>query len=99
LKYGVSDELVLLVELKNIGRVRARALFSRGMKSPNDIKNDPEKFISIIGRPGLVTLEELKIEYKNKEKIKEEIIKTEDSKKEKKGKEESYKKQTFLKDY
>lgn len=97
LKYGVSEELVSLVELKNIGRVRARTLYARGMKSPNDIKKDPEKFISIIGKPGLVTLEELKIDYKKEVKEQEVVAKPIEKKKDKK--EESYKKQTSLNDY
>jgi len=97
LKYGVSEELVSLVELKNIGRVRARTLYARGMKSPNDIKKDPEKFISIIGKPGLVTLEELKIDYKKEVKEQEVVAKPIEKKKDKK--EERYKKQTSLNDY
>jgi len=104
LKYGVSEELVSLVELKNIGRVRARILFSRGMKSPNDIKKDPDKFISIIGRPGLVTLEELNIDYKKKIEEREEAskpieTKNKNERKKREIEKEKYKKQTSLNDY
>jgi len=110
LKYGISQELVPLVELKNIGRIRARSLYIRGIKTPNDIKKDVDKFISIVGRAGLLTLIELKIDY-NSSKLKEEKeipIKQIENKKEnkKKGKKEEeknknekYKTQTFLKDY
>jgi helicase len=64
IKYGIKQELVSLVELKNIGRVRARKLFSQGIKSANDIKNNPDKFIDVVGKFGLDTLKELKIDYK-----------------------------------
>ncbi len=78
LKYGVKKELLPLVELKNIGRVRARKLFDNGIKSAGDIKKEPDKFISIIGRIGLDTLKELKVEYleKLKEPEKKKNIKT-----------------------
>jgi helicase len=66
LKYGVKKELLPLVELRNIGRVRARKLFNSGIKTVGDIKKEPDKFISIIGRIGLETLKELKIEHSNK---------------------------------
>ncbi len=71
LKYGISDELIVLVRLKNIGRVRARRLFNSGIKGITDIKNNPSKFIQVIGKAGLPALQELKIEYKEiKEKNK-----------------------------
>lgn len=39
-KYGVREELLPLVELKGIGRIRARKLFRAGIKKPSDIKNN-----------------------------------------------------------
>lgn len=39
-KYGVFEELLSLVELKGIGRVRARKLFRAGIKKPSDIKKN-----------------------------------------------------------
>lgn len=39
LKYGVKEELLPLVRLKNIGRVRARKLFKVGIKNLEDIRN------------------------------------------------------------
>ncbi|HOW29588.1 MAG TPA: DEAD/DEAH box helicase [archaeon] len=71
LKYGVRKELLPLVELKNIGRVRARKLFDNGITGVSDIKKEPDKFISIVGRIGLETLKELKIEYSENHKIAE----------------------------
>ena len=39
LKYGVKEELLPLVRLENIGRVRARILFRNKIKDVKDIKN------------------------------------------------------------
>jgi helicase len=77
LKYGIKEELIKLVELKNIGRVRARKLFNNNIKTINDIKKDPNKFIDIIGKIGLDTLKELKIEYQSNNKNKEKKIEKE----------------------
>ncbi len=38
MKYGVKEELLELVKLKGIGRVRARALFNAGIKTMADVK-------------------------------------------------------------
>ncbi len=38
LKYGVKDELLKLVELRGIGRVRGRKLFNAGIQSVSDVK-------------------------------------------------------------
>lgn len=62
LKYGIKKELLSLVELKNIGRVRARKLFNSGITGIGDIKKNPEKFLQVVGRIGLETLKELKID-------------------------------------
>ena len=42
-KNGVKEELLALVKLKGIGRVRARMLYKAGMKKPIDIKNAPKE--------------------------------------------------------
>lgn len=39
LKYGVREELLALLRLKNIGRVRARTLFRNNIKTLGDVKN------------------------------------------------------------
>ena len=41
-KHGVKEELLKLVTLKGVGRVRARKLFSAGIKSLSDIKKTDE---------------------------------------------------------
>ena len=50
LKYGVKMELLPLVRIRNIGRVRARKLFSHGYKNIEDIKAaNPKKIADLIG--------------------------------------------------
>jgi len=39
MRYGVKEELLPLVRIKNIGRVRARVLFNNGIKNLRDIEN------------------------------------------------------------
>ncbi|MCR4335323.1 MAG: DEAD/DEAH box helicase [archaeon] len=50
LKNGIKEELVMLCELRGIGRVRARRLFNSGIKSISDVKKidvkDLEKILS-----------------------------------------------------
>ncbi len=65
IEYGIKQELVELVKLKNIGRVRARKLFENNIKTVNDIKKDYEKFIAIVGKHGEKALKELDIDYQS----------------------------------
>jgi len=46
--YGCKKELLNLVSLKGIGRVRARALFNEGFKTINDLRGIPVRRISQI---------------------------------------------------
>ncbi len=49
-KYGVREELLKLVALKGIGRVRARRLFKAGIKTAKDIKMvDEQTLAKILG--------------------------------------------------
>lgn len=51
LSYGVKEELLPLLKLKNIGRVRARKLYSQGIKDIGDVKNiDNSTLSQILGR-------------------------------------------------
>lgn len=50
IKYGVKEELLPLVELKGIGRIRSRKLFNAGIKKPDDIKENRIKVESILGK-------------------------------------------------
>lgn len=50
LKYGVKEELLRLVELRYIGRVRARRLYRAGLKNVTDIKKaDVNDLARILG--------------------------------------------------
>ncbi|MCU0631911.1 MAG: ATP-dependent DNA helicase [Methanolinea sp.] len=51
MKHGIKRELLPLVSLRNIGRVRARSLFNNGITCPEDLKKaDPGKVSAILGR-------------------------------------------------
>jgi helicase len=45
---GCKEELLNLVSLKGIGRVRARALYHEGFKTVNDLRNVPVERIAKI---------------------------------------------------
>ncbi len=50
LKYGIREELLPLVKLKNIGRVRARRLYGAGLTSLATLKRAPvEKLVRLLG--------------------------------------------------
>ncbi len=51
LKHGVKDELIPLIRLKQIGRVRARKLFNNGYKSINALKKaDINELARLVGK-------------------------------------------------
>ena len=52
LKYGIKKELLPLVEIPNIGRVRARSLYNAGYKSIESIINAKEEEIARLPRFG-----------------------------------------------
>ena len=71
LKYGVKKELLPLIRIKDVGRVRARKMFNAGIKGVEDIKNTKlEVLAKLVGQ---------KIAEKLKERleIKEEKIELE----------------------
>jgi len=47
-QYGCKKELLNLVSLKSIGRIRARAMFNEGFKTTNDLRGVPIKRIAQI---------------------------------------------------
>jgi helicase len=50
LKSGIKEELILLCELRGIGRVRARRLYNVGIKNVSDVKNTSvENLSKVIG--------------------------------------------------
>jgi helicase len=51
LKYGAKEELLALLRLKNIGRIRARTLYKNGIKDLGDIKEiEFEKLSKLVGK-------------------------------------------------
>ena len=63
-KHGVKEELLALVELKGIGRVRARRLFSAGITKPSEVKNGMHKVEALLGKK---VAEQLERQLKAKE--------------------------------
>lgn len=57
---GVRDELVPLVQVKNVGRVRARALYTAGVRNVPDIKDMPLENIQKICKVGLRVAKSIK---------------------------------------
>ena len=50
LKYGIKEELLELVRLRNIGKIRARSLYRAGFKTSGSLKiADPEILSGIVG--------------------------------------------------
>ncbi|MBC8501314.1 MAG: hypothetical protein H8D38_06140 [DPANN group archaeon] len=57
LKYGAKEELLPLLKLKNIGRVRARKMYNNKLKSLTDVKNvDITTLAFLIGRATAVSV-------------------------------------------
>ncbi len=70
IKHGIKEELIPLVQIKGIGRIRARKLYSRGIKTPEDIKRAPPALLSsILGyKTALNILKQLKISLSEEDK-------------------------------
>lgn len=59
LKYGVKEELLTLLKLKNIGRVRARKLFNNKVKTIADVKNaDISLLVQLLGKKTALDVKE-----------------------------------------
>jgi len=50
IRYGVKEELLDLVSIRNIGRVRARKLYNAGIRSKEDIIANKSKIKKILGQ-------------------------------------------------
>ncbi len=72
LKYGVKEELLPLLKLKGIGRVRARAMYRNKIKSLGDVKKaDISKLVQILGRKIAIDVKKQVGEDIDKEKVPE----------------------------
>ena len=57
IKYGVKEELLGLLKLKGIGRVRARKMFNSGLKTLKDVKKiDLQSLEKIIGEKRAISI-------------------------------------------
>ncbi|AGK62027.1 Superfamily II helicase [Archaeoglobus sulfaticallidus PM70-1] len=50
IKYGIKDELIDLIEVKGIGRARARKLYNYGIRSKEDLLENRAKVSELIGK-------------------------------------------------
>jgi helicase len=50
LRYGIKEELLDLVRLEQIGRVRARMLYTNGIMGVQDIRGNREKVVRVLGK-------------------------------------------------
>ena len=50
IRHGVKEELLELVELRGIGRVRARKLFNAGIRTKEDILRHKSRLAAIVGK-------------------------------------------------
>ncbi|CUR52621.1 putative ski2-type helicase [Nitrosotalea devaniterrae] len=62
--YGIKEELVDLVKIKGIGRIRARILFKNGIKTTEDLSKISIDRLAKIDKIGLVIAENIKTHLK-----------------------------------
>ena len=62
--YGIKDELLDLVRVKGVGRVRARMLFKNGITNLDDLAKVSVSELSEIDKIGTTTAEKIKLELK-----------------------------------
>ncbi len=68
LRYGVQEELLELVKLKGIGRIRARKLFGQGFKTIKDLSNASNDELAHIPQIGKALAADILAQIKNLKK-------------------------------
>ena len=58
--YGIRDELIDLVKIKGIGRIRARKLYNHGVKTLDDLSKIPVKKLAEIDKIGSTLADNIK---------------------------------------
>jgi helicase len=58
--YGIKEELIDLVQIKGIGRIRARRLYSHGIKTLDDLKKIPVNKLAEIDKIGPTLADNIK---------------------------------------
>jgi helicase len=66
IRYGVKEELLPLVALEGIGRVRARALYSAGLTDAGKVASAPQSKLASIPKIGPAVAEKLKDQLKKR---------------------------------
>ena len=64
IRYGIREELIPLVSLKEIGRARARALYDAGVVDARKVTETPEAKLSAIPKIGTTLAKRLKEQLK-----------------------------------
>jgi helicase len=72
LRYGVKEELLDLVSVRGIGRVRARALFERGLKTKEDLRKVDIRQLASIPTIGPGIAKSILAQLGRKEEVEEE---------------------------
>ena len=62
--YGIREELLDLVRVKGIGRIRARVLFKNNIKNLDDLAKIPVSKLGEIDKIGLTIANNIKAELK-----------------------------------
>ena len=62
---GVSEELLELTSLQGVGRVRARAFYSAGLKTLEDLKEAPAEKLALIEKIGTALARKIKEQVSN----------------------------------
>lgn len=57
---GVSEELIELTTIQGVGRVRARALYSAGFRTLEDLKEAPAEKLALVGKVGAAVARKIK---------------------------------------
>jgi len=60
IRYGIREELIELVKVKGIGRIRARKLFKYGIKNLDDLSTIPVKKLAEIDKIGSTLADNIK---------------------------------------
>ncbi len=66
--YGIREELLDLVRIKGIGRIRARILYNNGIKNRSDLAEIPVERLSRIDKIGIVLANNIKAELRKNER-------------------------------
>jgi len=67
ISYGIREELLELVKIKGIGRIRARTLYKNGIKNLGDLSSIPVKKLAEIDKIGSTVADKIKSQLRNVE--------------------------------